>query len=235
VVAHQASAERLRAELDLAVATDPGEAWRSEVVLLAVKPQQLDAAAAAAPRATAAAGAAAPLLISVLAGVRLERLQALFPAHRCVRAVPNTPCLVRRGLTGLAWGTGVSGPQRQWTRSLFEAVGEVMDLPESQLDPFLALTSSGPALAALVIEALADGAVAAGMPRAAAASLAPRMLAGTCALLQQEDLHPAALKDMVMSPAGTTAAALRVLERRAARSALIEAVLAASERSRDLA
>jgi len=176
----------------------------------------------------------APLLISVLADVRLARLQALFPHHRCIRAVPNTPCLVREGLTGLAWGDGVEPGQRRWVSSLFEAVGRVVVLAESQLDPFLALTSSGPALVALMVESLADGAVSAGMARDLASDLAPAMMRGTCALLQQQGLQPADLKDMVMSPAGTTATALRVVEQSGLRSSLLEAVVAASERSREL-
>jgi pyrroline-5-carboxylate reductase len=114
-------------------------------------------------------------------------------------------------------------------------VGEVVELPESQLDAFLALTSSGPAFVALVAEAMADGAVAAGLPRVQAHHLAHRTLAGTAALLHERELHPGQLKDMVSSPAGTTIAGLRELERAGLRSALIEAVLAAASRSRELA
>jgi pyrroline-5-carboxylate reductase len=228
-VASAASAERLSGSLGLPVSTDAAAAWAAPVVLLAVKPQQLEAVAAVVP-----AGASG-LLISVLAGVTVARLERLFPAWRCVRAVPNTPALVRQGLTALAWGTGVRAEQRQWVSRLFTQVGEVLELPESQLDAFLALTSSGPAFVALVAEAMADGAVAAGLPRARARHLAQRTLAGTAALLEQQDLHPAELKDMVSSPAGTTIAGLRALERGGLRSALIEAVLAAAERSRQLA
>ena len=244
VVGTGASAARLAAEHGLAVVTDPTEAWQAPVVLLAVKPQLLAAAAEAAPgvipggasAGEVAAGAGGrPLLISVLAGVTLARLQALFPAHRIVRAVPNTPALVRQGLTGLAWGEGIPAEQQLWVRQLFGQVGEVLDLPESQLDAFLALTSSGPAYVALVAEAMADGAVAAGLPRALALRLAHRTLAGTAALLQEQELHPAQLKDMVASPGGTTIAGLRQLERAGVRSALIEAVVAAAERSRQLA
>jgi pyrroline-5-carboxylate reductase len=228
-VASSASAERLAAAHALAVSTDAALAWQAPVVLLAVKPQQLDAVAAAVP-----AGASG-LLISVLAGVNLERLQRLLPAWRCVRAVPNTPALVRQGLTGLAYADGVSSHERQWVQQLFQQVGEVVDLPETQLDAFLALTSSGPAFLAVVAEAMADGAVAAGLPRALAHRFAHRTMAGTAALLQDQALHPAALKDMVSSPGGTTIAGLRALERTGLRSALIEAVVAAAERSRELA
>ncbi len=246
-VASQASAGRLRQQLQLRVEADPLPAWRAPVVLLAVKPQQLDAVAAMLaaadaqadpdPEAGLAAGAAPPrrLLISVLAGVTLERLRRLFPTCLCVRAVPNTPALVRAGLTALAWGDGLDASQREWVRALFAHVGEVLELPEGQLDAFLALTSSGPAFVALVAEAMADGAVAAGLPRPLAQHLAHRTLAGTAALLHQRELHPGQLKDMVTSPAGTTIAGLRQLERAGLRSALLEAVVAAAERSRELA
>lgn len=237
VVASDASAQRLAAaHPGLAVGTDAAAAWRAEALLLAVKPQQLAALAATAPAPPSAAEGStqAPLLISVLAGVTLGRLQALFPGRRIVRAVPNTPCLVGAGLCGLAWGEGVSEAQRRWVQQLFAQVAEVVELPEPQLDAFLALTSSGPAFVALVSEAMADGAVAAGLPRALAQHLAHRTLAGTAALLHEQDLHPGQLKDMVSSPGGTTIAGLRRLEAGGVRSALLEAVLAAAERSREL-
>jgi pyrroline-5-carboxylate reductase len=241
VVASDASAQRLAAaHPGLAVGTDAAAAWRADALLLAVKPQQLAALAATAPATEAGTEAAAegsiqpPLLISVLAGVTLGRLQALFPGRRIVRAVPNTPCLVGAGLCGLAWGEGVSEAQRRWVQQLFAQVAEVVELPEPQLDAFLALTSSGPAFVALVSEAMADGAVAAGLPRALAQHLAHRTLAGTAALLHEQDLHPGQLKDMVSSPGGTTIAGLRRLEAGGVRSALLEAVLAAAERSREL-
>ena len=241
VVASDASAQRLAAaNPGLAVGTDAAAAWSADALLLAVKPQQLAALAATAPAPPPATEAATqgstqpPLLISVLAGVTLGRLQALFPGRRIVRAVPNTPCLVGAGLCGLAWGEGVSEAQRRWVQQLFAQVAEVVELPEPQLDAFLALTSSGPAFVALVSEAMADGAVAAGLPRALAQHLAHRTLAGTAALLHEQDLHPGQLKDMVSSPGGTTIAGLRRLEAGGVRSALLEAVLAAAERSREL-
>ena len=233
VVASEASAERLRHSHQLAVSTDPLQAWQAPVVLLAVKPQQLEGVAAA--LAAAEAPTSPRLLISVLAGVTLARLQRLFPNCLMVRAVPNTPCLVRAGLTGLAWGEGLSAAHKEWVQQLFARVGEVLELPEPQLDGFLALTSSGPAFVALVAEAMADGAVAAGLPRSLAQHLAHRTLAGTAALLHERELHPGQLKDMVTSPAGTTIAGLRHLERAGLRSALIEAVVAAADRSRELA
>jgi pyrroline-5-carboxylate reductase len=230
VVASETSAAALRqAHHGLDVDTDPAAAWAAPVVLLAVKPQQLDLAA------QAAAGGSGGLLVSVLAGVTLERLQRLFPQWQCVRAVPNTPALVRAGLTGLAFGADVDPDQRRWVEQLFAQVGEVHELPEPQLDAFLALTSSGPAFVAVVAEALADGAVAAGLPRLLAQRLTHRTLAGSAALMLERNLHPGELKDMVSSPGGTTIAGLRQLEQAGLRSALIEAVVAAAQRSRELA
>jgi len=237
VVGSEASANRLASELPegltVVAASDPRavEAWTAPVQLLAVKPQQLDAVAAAVDPVQTAQP---PLLISVLAGVTLERLQSRFPGRACVRAVPNTPCLVGEGLCGLAWGEGVSQQQRQWVTEAFQPVSEVLELPESRLDAFLALTSSGPAYVALIAEAMADGAVAAGLPRDQAHRLAHRTLAGTAALLDQQQLHPGQLKDMVASPGGTTMAALRKLEQAGVRSALIEAVIAATDHGRAL-
>ena len=241
VVGSQASCDRwARSTLaghPLRVSTDSREAWQAPVVVLAVKPQQLEgvahAASEVAPEPSDDSGPR--LLISVLAGVRLERLQRLFPSRTCVRAVVNTPALVRHGLTALAWAEEVPLEVRAWVEHLFCRVGEVWTLPESQLDAFLALTASGPAFVALVAEALADGAVAAGLPRALAQPLALRTLSGTAALLEGKALHPGQLKDMVSSPGGTTIAGLRELERSGLRSALLEAVLAAAERSRALA
>ena len=228
---------RVPSGVNVVAASDPSaqDAWAASVQLLAVKPQMLDGVAASAPSAIETPESGSSLLISVLAGVPLVRLQGLFPDRICVRAVPNTPCLVGQGLTGLAWGDGISDRQKQQVRSFFEPVSEVLELAEERLDAFLALTSSGPAYVALIAEAMADGAVAMGMPRSQAHHLAHRTLAGTAALLHEQELHPGELKDMVASPGGTTMAALRHLEKSGLRSALIEAVVAATQHGRRMA
>ena len=228
---------RVPSGVNVVAASDPAaqDAWAASVQLLAVKPQMLDGVAASAPSAIETPESGSSLLLSVLAGVPLVRLQGLFPDRICVRAVPNTPCLVGQGLTGLAWGDGISDRQKQQVRSFFEPVSEVLELAEERLDAFLALTSSGPAYVALIAEAMADGAVAMGMPRSQAHHLAHRTLAGTAALLQEQELHPGELKDMVASPGGTTMAALRHLEKSGLRSALIEAIVAATQHGRGMA
>ena len=132
VVGREATAQRLRTELPsgftVVPASDPraAQAWTAPVQLLAVKPQQLDAVAAGVMPPEASTGS---LVISVLAGVTLERLQRTFPGRVCVRAVPNTPCLVGEGLCGLAWGEGVTPEQQQWVRDAFVPVSEVLELP----------------------------------------------------------------------------------------------------------
>merc|ERR1712185_755098 len=131
VVGRAASIEPLYQELPSGVrlfsadAATAREVWTAPLQLLAIKPQQLDAVAAEAPPVVGQ-----PLLISVLAGVSLARLQRLFPGHRCIRAVPNTPALVGAGLTALAWGDGVGSDQQSKVLDLFRTVGEVLELPE---------------------------------------------------------------------------------------------------------
>lgn len=238
-VATKASAERLTHILGLPVGTDPRPCLAAPVLLLALKPQQLDgllrSLAPLPPPPPPPPGLDRPLLVSVLAGVTVQRLHDAFPGWEVVRCVPNAPALVRRGLIGVSGAATLAPAARQLAHGLLSPVGRVLDLPESQLDAFLALTSSGPAFVAVVIEALADGGVAAGLPRAQALELAMAMAAGSLELLERQQLHPAQLKDMVASPGGTTMAGLRRLEAAGLRSALIEAVLAAWERSRALA
>ena len=211
------------------------EVWSAPLKLLAIKPQQLGKIKESVPSFQANDRFPKPLLVSVLAGITLKSLQKTFPGHTCVRAVPNTPSLVGEGLTGLAWGDDITSEQKVAVTKIFEPISEIFELPERQLDSFLALTSSGPAYIALVVEAMSDGAVAAGLPRNLSNQLAHKTLSGTASLLREKNLHPAELKDMVASPAGTTISALRHLELAGLRSALIEAVVLAAQKSRQLA
>ncbi len=210
-------------------------AWGAPLQVLAIKPQQLKKVRESASRFASINQTSKPLMISILAGITLETLQESFPGHICVRAVPNTPSLVGEGLTGLAWGDDITSPQKLNVKRIFEPISEIFELPEYQLDSFLALTSSGPAYIALMVEAMADGAVAAGLPRHLSNQLVHKTFSGTASLIREKGLHPAELKDMVASPAGTTISALRHLELAGLRSALIEAVVLAAEKSRQLA
>jgi len=210
------------------------EAWKSPIKILAVKPQQLNDIDVSVKNIEASLLGGDSLIISLLAGVKLSRLHKSFPDFQCVRAVPNAPSLVGAGLTGLAWDEAMPLEQISAVKAIFEPVSEIFHLPENQLDAFLALTSSGPAYVALIVEALADGAVAAGLPRNSAYYLSHRTLAGSALLLKEREMQPSELKDMVASPGGTTIAGLRHLEKERVRSALIESVVLAAERSRDM-
>jgi pyrroline-5-carboxylate reductase len=204
----------------------------AEVLLLAIKPQILETVAA--EIADSSSFSAKTLVISILAGVPLHRLEALFPNQPTIRAMPNTPATVGAGMTAISQGKGVEELHLSLARAIFKAVGEVVEVPESLMDAVTGLSGSGPAYVALMVEALADGGVAAGLPRAIAAQLALQTVLGTAQLLREKGWHPAELKDRVTSPGGTTIAGVAQLERAGFRSALIEAVKAACRRSQEL-
>lgn len=201
----------------------------ADVLLLAIKPQVFDATVR-----QLSLSATGTLIISILAGVTLSRLGAAFPGQPVVRAMPNTPATVGAGMTVLAWGQHVQPQHQDLAQQLFQAVGEVVVVNESLMDAVTGLSGSGPAFVAIAIEALTDGGVAAGLPRAVAAQLAVQTVRGTAELIASAQLHPAVLKDRVTSPGGTTIAGVTALEQAGFRSALIQAVLAATARSQDL-
>ena len=148
--------------------------------------------------------------------------------------MPNTPATVGGGMTAIAAGKLVEERHRSLATTIFRSVGEVVEVPESLMDAVTGLSGSGPAYVALMVESLADGGVAAGLPRAIAAQLALQTVLGTAQLLRESGWHPAELKDRVTSPGGTTIAGIAQLERSGFRSALIEAVKAAYYRAREL-
>ena len=203
----------------------------SEIVFLCVKP----ADARATLRRHAASIPKCPFIVSVAAGVSLADLQAAAgPETALVRAMPNTPCLVGKGATAYARGTTVTDEQAAAVERIFAAVGEVHAVPESLIDAVNGLSGSGPAYIYLIIEALADGGVLMGLPRALAASLAAQTVLGAAETVRQTGRHPAELRAAVASPGGTTMAALEVLERAATRAAFMGAVRAATERAREM-
>lgn len=205
---------------------------QAPTVLLAIKPQILE------PVVTAldltAHQELSPLIISILAGVTLERLESAFTGCPVVRVMPNTPATVEAAMSAIAYKNDVTTQQAEIATNIFAAVGEVVIVPESLMDGVTGLSGSGPAYVALMVEALADGGVAVGLPRAIAQKLAIQTVLGTAKLLQESSLHPAVLKDRVSSPGGTTIAGVAALERGGFRAALIEAVKASYQRSQEL-
>lgn len=204
------------------------------VLLLAVKPQIFEAIATDLADVVIQAKTAPPLVISILAGVSLSQLETAFPQVPIIRAMPNTPATVGAGMTAISLGSYTNDSHKQTALQLFSAVGEVVEVPEPLMDAVTGLSGSGPAYVALMVEALADGGVAAGLPRAIANQLALQTVGGTIELLQKTGIHPAQLKDRVTSPGGTTIAGIAALESAGFRSALIQAVQAATKRSQEL-
>ncbi len=202
--------------------------WDCEVKLLSVKPQQLKNIIEIENNKNNR-----DLLVSILAGVSLEKLNRKFPNHKCVRVVTNIPITIGKGLTGIAWGDELNADQKQLIKRLFENSSKIYELPEDLLDIFLALTSSGPAIIALIIEALSDGGLTGGLQKKLSEELVMEMILGTVNLIKDTNITTAELKNMVTSPGGTTISALRVLENKSLRSALIEAVVSASNRSKE--
>jgi pyrroline-5-carboxylate reductase len=218
------------AQLGVEAALDNAEVMHAQVVVLAVKPQLL------APVLAGIEEFARPwhLIISIAAGVSLATLEAALPESRVIRAMPNTPALVGAGITCLAPGSRATGEDAALALELFQAVGQAAVVEEGLLDAVTGLSGSGPAFVAIFIEALADGGVKAGLPRALAHNLAVQTVKGSAQLCLEEDLHPGRLKDMVTSPAGTTIEGVHVLEQGGFRGLVISAVSAAAARSKEL-
>ena len=202
--------------------------WHCPIKLLAVKPQQLKNI-----REKFFNQSNKPILISILAGVSLETLNAIFPKHNCIRVVTNIPITIGKGLTGIAWNNVTDNENKVFIKNMFESSSKVFEFSEDYLDIFLALTSSAPAIIALIIEALGDGGLSGGLTKKLSEELVIDMIFGTILMMKNLDISPSELKNMVTSPAGTTIAAIRILEKKGFRSALIESVIGAMNKSKE--
>ena len=198
-------------------------------VVLVVKPGDIPQAA----RAVADAGTRR--ILSVAAGVTTRAIEeAAGRPIAVVRAMPNTPALVRAGAAAISPGSSADADDMAWAEEILGAVGVVVRVPEKALDAVTGLSGSGPAYVFVVAEAMAEAGVLAGLTRDVAETLAFQTLLGSAQLLVDGSDGPAALRTAVTSPGGTTAAGLRELERHGVRAAFLEAVMAAAERSREL-
>ncbi|HXR54439.1 MAG TPA: pyrroline-5-carboxylate reductase [Acidimicrobiales bacterium] len=197
--------------------------------VLAVKPDIAESVCAA------IAPARPPRLLSVVAGLSTERLEAALPPETVVvRAMPNTPVLVRAGVSAISGGSRAHAEDLDWAEDILSAVGTVVRLPERLLDVVTGLSGSGPAYLFLLAEALIEAGVLGGLTREVSRELVTGTMLGSSRLLAETGASPEALRADITSPGGTTAAGLRALEARAVRSAFLEAVAAATERSRQL-
>lgn len=201
----------------------------ARVVVLAVKPQMLHAVS----QGLKGRLEGGTLVVSILAGVGLERLKAELGTVRVARTMPNLPLMVGMGATALATD-GLDSGDLDACRSLLKAAGRLVEVGESQLDAVTGLSGSGPAYVLRFLQALEDGGVMAGLARPVSRELALATLEGTAALLRGSSLEPDALRGQVTSPAGTTIYGLKAMEDRGFYAAVMDAVLAATRRSKEL-
>ncbi len=205
-------------------------AAKADVLFLTVKPQVIGEVLTA----LAPAVAKSTLVVSVAAGVTLATLEDKLPGVPVIRVMPNTPVAVGAGMSAIALGRHASDKDGKVAAALFASVGRVVTVKEDAMDAVTGLSGSGPAFAYVMIDALADAGVRVGLPRQTAITLAAQTLYGAAKMVLETGEHPAKLRDMVTSPAGTTIAGVHVLEQKGVRAALMDAVVAATERSREM-
>lgn len=223
---------RFAAETGAAVTeSNPGVAAHADVIILAVKPQQItdvlnDIRTSITPD---------HLVVSIAAGVSLASIAAVIGEdRRMIRVMPNTPCLVGACAAAFSPGGTATPADAEFVERMLSVVGVAVGVPEPLLDAVTGLSGSGPAYVYQVIEALSDGGVRVGLPRDVALKLAAQTVLGAAKMVLETGEHPGVLKDAVTSPGGTTIAGLHALERGGLRACLIDAVEAAAARSREL-
>lgn len=202
----------------------------ADIILLAVKPQ--NAAEALAMCKGALDGKA---VMSIVAGVTVTRLQNMINGTpRILRIMPNTPAMVYEGAFALCSDNDFTEEELETAKSIYETIGIVEMIPEHLIDTVCGLSGGGPAYAAMFIEAMADGGVKQGLPRATAYRLAAQTCLGTAKMILETGIHPGELKDMVTSPGGTTIEGCEALERGGMRAAVIDCINVATEKSKRL-
>ncbi len=229
----EARLQTLARDLRVKVVTDNTACAKdADVVLLAVKP----------PLVRRIAEQLAPLLtseqlvISIAAGVLLDKIEALLPEGvGVIRAMPNTPCQIGAGAIGYSLGKSVSKGQAAVAKRIFDAVGVSYEVPERLLNAVTGLSGSGPAYIFYVVEAMIEAGVLLGLPRSLSNELVVQTLVGAATMLRETGEHPTVLRENVSSPAGTTVAAIRQLDDHKVRAAFVTAMEAARDRSQQLA
>jgi pyrroline-5-carboxylate reductase len=202
----------------------------SNIIFLAVKPQNISEVA----ESLIGKNKENKLFISILAGVTLTSLCDLLQTKRIIRVMPNTPCLIGEGASAFSLGSESTLTDGKIVEMLMEAVGIAYQVNEKDLDAVTALSGSGPAYVYTFIEALTAGGVLKGLTKEVAQALALQTVIGSALMVKQTGLHPAVLKDQVTSPGGTTATALQALERGGFRSTIVDAVVAAVDKSQEM-
>lgn len=205
-------------------------AKQSEILFLAVKPQVLDEVVTPLVPLVSAT----TLILSIAAGVNLAKLEDYFPYSPVIRIMPNAPLAVGEGMSAITLGKNSSDIHADIAMKIFSASGKAILVEEYLLDGVTGLSGSGPGYGFIIIDALADAGVRVGLSRQTAIKLAAQTLLGAAKMVLATGKHPAMLRDIVTSPGGTTIAGVHVLEQRGVRAALIDAVVAAAERSKEM-
>jgi pyrroline-5-carboxylate reductase len=231
-VRHTERAEALAAKLGVAVSTDNrAAARRADVILLAVKPSSVvevleEIRGEVTPKT---------LVVSVAASVPTKLIEQHLPDRvPVVRAMPNTPCAIGAGMTGLSRGSHAGASHVDLAKAMFEAVGRVVEVDEKHMDAVTGLSASGPAFVYIMLESLAEGGVKVGLPRDVATLLAAQTMLGAARTVLETGDHPALLKDAVTTPAGCTIDGILELEEGKVRVTLIKTVVKATERAAQL-
>lgn len=230
--AHRERLDLIQKKLGIKVTLSNGEAVRkSHLVLLCVKPQTVEEVL----RQIADDLTPRHVLISVAASVSTRFMEGILAKPiPVIRAMPNTPCLIREGMTAVARGTHASDSQVEMAQRMFSAIGRCLIVDEKHMDAVTALSASGPAFVYTIIESLIEGGVKVGLPRDVATLMAAQMVHGAANMVLQTGEHPAKLKDIVTTPAGCTVDGLLEIEEGGLRVTLIKAVDRATRRAREL-
>ncbi len=198
-----------------------------DLLIIAVKPKDAEAAL----NEISGKVRTKTVVVYVVAGLKLAKVEKYFKDHSVIRVMPNVAISVGEGMNVFTVGKNVKPAEVEMIRDFFSNLGRCIEVEESLMDAVTGLSGSGPAYAFLMIDAMSDGGVAVGLPRAKAIELAAQTLLGAAKMVLESGDHPDVLRDKVTSPAGTTIEGVRVLEQCGVRSALIEAVIAATEKS----
>ncbi len=224
-------AQQLTVSLGLEVVESPGGLGKVDLLIIAVKPQDLAKAVQAAAGSLNKDG----LAITLAAGVKISTVADCLPADApIIRAMPNTPALVLKGATAIAPGLNATEQHLAIAREVFAAVGEVVEVKEALMNAVTGLSGSGPAYVFQFIEGLADAGVSQGLDRPTALALAVQTVLGSAELLKSSGQHPGVLTDQVASPGGTTIAGLHVLEAKGFKGIIMDAIAAATKRGHEL-
>jgi len=230
--AHRERLDQLRAKLGVETTLSNGAAVRSaNLILLCLKPQTVQEVL----RQIADDLTPNHLLISVSAGVSTRLIEGILGKPvPVIRAMPNTPCLIKQGMTAIAPGASATPAHVEQTRKIFEAIGRSLIIDEKHMDAVTGLSASGPAFVYIIIESFIEAGVKVGLPREAATLLAAQMVNGAANMVLETGEHPAKLKDIVTTPAGCTVDGILELEDGGLRVTLIKAVVKATMRAREL-